>query len=145
MPKVKPGSTRTYDKEGYRLRAAAICVRDPNENEVLLVSSTIDSDKWVMPGGGVEPWEDPESAALREAYEEAGIRGHVIGRHGIVEDASRRERTWVFSLGVVQLLNTWPESERLGRKRKWFDLDDARNCLALYKPFQVKCLEAMLR
>lgn len=34
MVKEKPNSTRIYDEEGYRLRAACICVKDESESEV---------------------------------------------------------------------------------------------------------------
>lgn len=36
MVKEKPNSTRTYDAEGFRRRAACICVRSALENEVRL-------------------------------------------------------------------------------------------------------------
>ena len=32
--KDKPNSTRTYDADGYRLRAAGVCVKDEDEREV---------------------------------------------------------------------------------------------------------------
>lgn len=34
MVKEKPNSTRIYDKDGFRQRAACICVRTTDENEV---------------------------------------------------------------------------------------------------------------
>lgn len=34
MVKEKPNSTRIYDKDGFRQRAACICVRSVEENEV---------------------------------------------------------------------------------------------------------------
>lgn len=34
MVKEKPNSIRTYDKDGYRLRAACVCVKDDSEQEV---------------------------------------------------------------------------------------------------------------
>jgi len=37
MVKEKPNSTRTYDEEGFRRRAACLCVRDHEEKEVLMV------------------------------------------------------------------------------------------------------------
>lgn len=34
MVKEKPNQIRTYDEDGFRLRAACICVRDETEQEV---------------------------------------------------------------------------------------------------------------
>ena len=34
MVKEKPNQIRTYDKDGFRLRAACVCVRDDTEQEV---------------------------------------------------------------------------------------------------------------
>ena len=36
--------------------------------------------RWVVPGGGIEPTEDPGVAALREVFEEAGVKG-TLGRY----------------------------------------------------------------
>jgi len=36
MVKEKPSSTRIYDEEGFRRRAACICVKNELENEVRL-------------------------------------------------------------------------------------------------------------
>lgn len=39
--------------------------------QVLLVSSSRHPDQWIVPGGGMEPEEEPCGAAVREVYEEA--------------------------------------------------------------------------
>lgn len=36
MVKEKPGSTRIYDQDGFRRRAACICVKSESENEVFV-------------------------------------------------------------------------------------------------------------
>uniref|UniRef100_A0A8V0YSP6 Nudix hydrolase 4 n=1 Tax=Gallus gallus TaxID=9031 RepID=A0A8V0YSP6_CHICK len=70
MMKFKPNQTRTYDREGYKKRAACLCFRSEREDEVLLVSSSRYPDQWIVPGGGMEPEEEPGGAAVREVYEE---------------------------------------------------------------------------
>lgn len=45
----------------------------------MLVTSSRNTDKWIVPGGGLEPDEDSDKAAVREVMEEAGVRG-VLGR-----------------------------------------------------------------
>ena len=47
--------------------------------QILLVSGSKHPDKWVVPGGGIEPTEDTGVAAVREAMEEAGVNG-ILGR-----------------------------------------------------------------
>ncbi|KAK2145919.1 hypothetical protein LSH36_647g01044 [Paralvinella palmiformis] len=85
MVKEKHGQIRTYDEEGYRRRAACLCVRDNTETEVLLVSGSRYPDRWVVPGGGVEPTEDVGVAALREVQEEAGVKGELGRCLGVFE------------------------------------------------------------
>lgn len=39
-------------------------------DQVLLVSSSRHPDQWIVPGGGMEPEEEPGGTAVREVYEE---------------------------------------------------------------------------
>lgn len=40
---------------------------------MILVSSSRHPDQWIVPGGGMEPEEEPCGAAIREVYEEVSI------------------------------------------------------------------------
>ncbi|PVD23876.1 hypothetical protein C0Q70_17150 [Pomacea canaliculata] len=85
MVKEKPDSVRTYDEDGFKRRAACLCFKDEREEEILLVTSHRNPDRWVVPGGGIEPEEEPRIAAMREAMEEAGVRGQISRHHGVFE------------------------------------------------------------
>jgi diphosphoinositol-polyphosphate diphosphatase len=52
---------------------------------VLLVTSSARPDNWIVPGGGVEPNEEPRATALREVREEAGVVGELGRCLGIFE------------------------------------------------------------
>lgn len=61
--------------------AAIACVQD-NQGRWLLGRSTATDDrrgKWCFPGGGIDDGETPERAAVRECWEEAGIRCRPVG------------------------------------------------------------------
>lgn len=59
-----------------RLRAQAIVVEG---DRILLVKTHLGSrDDYELPGGGIESGETPEEAAIRELFEETGIRGEII-------------------------------------------------------------------
>ena len=85
MVKEKHESERIYDNEGYKMRAACVCVKNEHENEVLLISSSRHKNCWIIPGGGIEIDENPEDAAEREVYEEAGVKGRLGRLLGIFE------------------------------------------------------------
>ncbi|KAI5694633.1 hypothetical protein M8J75_002388 [Diaphorina citri] len=145
MVKEKPNSTRMYDQDGYRRRAACICVRNEAENEILLVTSSRRPEHWIVPGGGVEPEEEPAATALREVAEEAGVLGKLGRSLGVFEvrNDDRKHRTQVFVMVVTQELDEWEDSR--SRQRKWFTLDEALKLLRLHKPYQLRYLESMLR
>lgn len=45
---------------------------------MLLVSSSRYPDQWIVPGGGMEPEEEPGGAAVREVYEEVTNKTKII-------------------------------------------------------------------
>jgi 8-oxo-dGTP pyrophosphatase MutT (NUDIX family) len=104
-------------------------LREDGRAEVLLVTSR-DTRRWIIPKGwpmkGRKPWE----AAAREAFEEAGVVGRIgkkpIGRYAYFK---RRETHFdvceveVFLLAVEKQAKSW--RERGERKLQWFPLEDA--------------------
>ncbi|MCP5094719.1 MAG: NUDIX domain-containing protein [Chloroflexi bacterium] len=54
------------------------------QNEILLIRRA-DNGLWAMPGGGTMVGESPAEAAVREGWEETGIRSESIGLVGIFD------------------------------------------------------------
>lgn len=55
-------------------------------NKILLGLSTAKDDRWnrwCFPGGHIEKGETPEEAAVREVYEETGVKCKAIKKHFI--------------------------------------------------------------
>lgn len=64
---------------------ASVFVVDPKSKKILLVFHG-KFHKWVQPGGHIEDNETPEEAAMREVYEETGLRIKLLGRRFPRED-----------------------------------------------------------
>lgn len=97
---------------------------------VLLITSR-DTGRWVIPKGNHMAGIDPHQAAAVEALEEAGISGLLCPTPlgSFVYDKRRdngsvREvEVVVFLLAVTDELESWPEDQQ--RLRQWFSLDEA--------------------
>ena len=61
---------------------AIVFKRDRSEIKILLVTAKSNQNHWIFPKGHVDQGESLEVAALREAHEEAGVTGTVVGRTG---------------------------------------------------------------
>jgi ADP-ribose pyrophosphatase YjhB (NUDIX family) len=67
-----------------RLAAYGVCRLDGRLLLAHFVSPTGDVQQWALPGGGVEPGEDPYDAVVREVEEETGYRVEVERLLGVV-------------------------------------------------------------
>jgi len=61
-----------------RIDVAYVLIQNEDTSKVLIVYNG-DSDTWTLPGGGVEPGETLEEAAIREAKEETGYDIETLG------------------------------------------------------------------
>jgi len=64
---------------------ASAFIINPINKKILLVKHK-DYDKWLQPGGHIEEDETPEEAAIREVYEETGIKITILGERFPRED-----------------------------------------------------------
>ena len=57
-----------------------------NGNKILLKMAVrgVSIGKWNAPGGNVEGGESPEECAVREVFEETGLRAKNLFKHGII-------------------------------------------------------------
>lgn len=119
-----------------RRQYAALCWRmHGSRPEVLLITSR-DTGRWVVPKGWPMAGRSPADAAAREAWEEAGVEGTAeaerIGTFfydKVMPDApSLPCVVELFSLRVERLTDRYPE--RRQRRRKWFSTEKAARKVA---------------
>jgi 8-oxo-dGTP pyrophosphatase MutT (NUDIX family) len=128
---------------GYRKSARVVILND--RGEVLMFRHTGRTRTyWVLPGGGVEPGESWEQAALREMWEETGMEGHALGsllwtRRTMTtyagEPVLQDERYYLVRVGlpVYTNANQMADEKRTYTAARWWSLDDMRGTTeALY-------------
>ena len=114
-----------------RYQVAAVPVRQDASlgTQVLLVTSR-ETRRWVVPKGWPWPKHADHDAAAAEAWEEAGVVGRVktksIGSY--TYDKRRDGRLYllkvnVYVLAVTKVAETWPEFNE--RDRQWFTAREA--------------------
>ena len=111
-------------------QAAVVPYRIRKERVEVALVTTSCGKKWIVPKGSVDRGERPRAAAIREAEEEAGLRGVVtrrpIGRYHHVKGHGRR-RVDVYLMRVTNVLERWLEDRF--RRRRWVRIPQAADCL----------------
>ena len=118
-----PGLTLQYAALPYRRRADGIL-------EVLLVTSR-DSGRWVIPKGWPIPGLRQPDSAAREAMEEAGLTGRIGDRSigfyhyqkRLADGSSMPCAVKTFAFEVEDQFTSWPEQDQ--RRTRWFELQQA--------------------
>jgi 8-oxo-dGTP pyrophosphatase MutT (NUDIX family) len=115
-----------------RVQVAALCHRTgDNGKEVLLITS-LEQHRWILPKGWPMDDKNFAEAAMQEAWEEAGVKEGEISAEpiGIFEYQKQLDtggeatcETRVYALEVSELSATYPESD--SRERKWVSPQEA--------------------
>jgi 8-oxo-dGTP pyrophosphatase MutT (NUDIX family) len=122
----KPAAKTQYAALPWRQNGAA--------REVLLISSR-DTGRWVIPKGWPIRGLTPAQSAAREAYEEAGVGGQIgkkpIGAFEYPKklDSGKTQTCKVEVFALEQMIQhpSWPEQGQ--RKLQWFSLPEAANAV----------------
>jgi len=111
-------------------QAAVIPYRIRKERVEVALITTSTGKGWVLPKGWVDEGERPREAAIREAEEEAGLRGVVrrrpVGRYHHSKGNDLR-RVDVYVMRVTKELEHWLEDKI--RRRRWMRVADAADRL----------------
>jgi 8-oxo-dGTP pyrophosphatase MutT (NUDIX family) len=117
------------------LQVAAVCYRRGVSVEFLLVN-TNGGGKWTFPKGAPEPSMSHSQAAEREAWEEAGVRGHIEPRHFHLYLHSKGVfwkppgvREYVVKAFLMEVDELHPSHEP-ERNPTWFSAEEARKVLS---------------
>ena len=120
-----------------RLQFAALPYRFDDDLEILLVTSR-DTGRWVIPKGWPMKGRKPHQAAAQEALEEAGVEGVIteepIGgyqyKKRLGNGAELQCTVDVYSLEVERQRKRWPEQHQ--RTAHWFTPEEAAE--AVHEP-----------
>ena len=114
-------------------QSAVIPVRQAKKGlEVLLITSR-NTGRWVIPKGNIKKGLTPAKSAYEEALEEAGVKGKVydrkLGRYRYTKPEGPTQcDVIVFLMKVEKEMSEWPEKNE--RRRKWFPAKKAAERVA---------------
>lgn len=116
----------SVDISAERVQYAALCYRAQRGKVQILMITSRDTGRWIIPKGWPMPDLGPASCAAQEAWEEAGVQGHAaqrsVGSYFYAKALGPRMAVpctvEVYPLRVERLAREFPE--RGQRRRKWF-------------------------
>ncbi|HVV64405.1 MAG TPA: NUDIX hydrolase [Rhizomicrobium sp.] len=111
-------------------QVAALCWRPHGPVAEILLITSLNSGRWIIPKGWPEPELTMAESAAREAFEEAGVTGDIqsaaLGAYHYLKE--KRDGVVpcsvdVFVLKVTRQLNDWPEKG--ARQMAWLPAEQA--------------------
>lgn len=120
-----------------RLQVAALCYRDGKGGREVLVITSRDTGRWIIPKGWPMRGKESCEAALVEAWEEAGVRVGYTDKHALGHFSydKRKPAGWpqpvkalVYPVEVKELSDQFPEASE--RERKWVSPQEAANLVS---------------
>ena len=112
-------------------QAAVIPFRRSGNSVSLCLITAAASRSWVIPKGTIERGSSPEETALQEAWEEAGLRGRIVGEslgRYEYEKAGVLLTVAVYLMEVESEAEQWEEQEL--RRRRWVTAHEASRLLS---------------
>ena len=104
--------------------------RRSGDSVSLCLITAASSQSWGIPKGTIECGDSPEDTALQEAWEEAGLRGRILGDS---LGSSEYQKGGVLLTVAVYLMEVEIEAERWEeeelRRRRWIPARDAPRVL----------------
>ncbi len=101
-------------------QACAVPFRRVGDHLEFCLITSLKKKRWIYPKGIVDPGETVQETALKEAFEEAGLHGHITGAPlGDYRDAKwgTELRVTVLTMEVTAWDEHWHESDL--RLRRW--------------------------
>lgn len=135
-PVQLPIQVNKAEKRDIRCQFAALVYRVNNDKvEVLLITSR-NSRRWIIPKGWPMLGLTPAEAAATEAWEEAGVTGKTsdqcLGIYSYMKTLPGTDdlpcAVMVYSVKAKKLANRYPEADQ--RRRKWFSRKKAAKMVA---------------
>ena len=112
-------------------QAAVIPVRRRQKRVEICLIRRRRSTNWSIPKGFIDAGHTPQDAALIEAYEEAGLRGEVMGGSIGTYDYEKRGSRFTVVVYVMQVRSELEEWQEMWlRERRWCSLKKATSLLA---------------
>jgi phosphohistidine phosphatase len=117
-------------KSGFPQQAATIAVRRNGETLQVCLIRKKKSKTWGIPKGLVDPGETHAETALNEAWEEAGLRGRLIGEAIGTYQYDKWGTTFDVAVYLMEVLKQHDDWQEAGlRERKWMSFEEAVSLL----------------
>jgi len=120
--KAQPVSDRVK-----RVQVAALCYKETEDGKMVLLITSRDTGRWIVPKGWPIEGKNGAQSALQEAWEEAGVKkadieeepvGYYDYAKGLKDGSSIPIKAQVYLTRVRNLKKSYPEVEE--RERAWF-------------------------